>query len=555
MAGGKLSPRQKMINMMYLVLTALLAMNVSKEVLLAFRSIEVGIENSNEVVVDKLEFLNTTLGDVAAKDATAKGLLDLSAEVSNESQSLLAFISEVKTTLLSDDYAGEDGDNPGQVANLSDIDSPTRLLADKEKAGFVGLDLQNKINDTRANFLAILAKVDGITPEEIAVVEKSFTLNAEDFEKSADRTQTEWYSQFFQVPAPGAMTLLTKIENDALNTEAVIAEYLLNRVSATKFKFDELRATVQAEKAYLPGGSMYTSNIFLTASSSEIKDLTYIGKLDWDLFVNEDTSKTGLGKYVTENEDDNPFVGEFEEVVEGMYERMTSVGKSEYEGAIKIKSPTGNGYDWYPFKSSYEGAAPGGFSAALDKMNVLYIGVPNPMTITIGDAKPGSERVSMSGGGASVSGSGNSWVANVTTVTDQVTLSASGTTPDGTSTSSYNATFRVKRIPDPVPSLGGVLFGGSNVPGGTLRAQQGVVAKLDNFPYDARFDVISYDFILSTQGEILAARGNSGALISGQVSNLIQRAVPNDYVIFENIKVKGPDGQSRKIGSISLKVI
>ena len=162
MAGGVLTPRQKMINMMYLVLTALLAMNVSKEVLLAFRSIEVGIENSNSVVESKIDFLTENLISQASENAKAVPLLQYAEEISAESKSLIALINELKTTLLSDGFAGTDEEKPGEVKNLSDIDAGTRLLAEKESPVFRGQELQDKINNTNKKFLEIVGKIDKI---------------------------------------------------------------------------------------------------------------------------------------------------------------------------------------------------------------------------------------------------------------------------------------------------------------------------------------------------------------------------------------------------------
>lgn len=553
MAGGALSPRQKMINMMYLVLTALLAMNVSKEVLLAFRSIEVGIENSNQVVASKIDFLTENLNNQAAENQKAVPLLAYSKEVSAESKSLIALIDDIKATLLSDAYAGEDEEKPGEVKNLSDIDAGTRLLADNEKPSFRGKELQDKINNTKKKFLEIVGKVDKVKPSDISTLEQSFTLGADDFPKG-ERERTEWYSQFFQVPATGIMTMLTKMENDVLNTESIITEFLLNRVSATDFKFDKLRATVQAEKAYLPGGAQYESNIFLTASSSGIVAETYVGNLDWNLFK-KDTAGSGEA-YLPWNdveakmEGKSPFNGEPKVIKGGFYKSGTGVGQNSYQGAIKIANPVG-GFDWYPFKGSYEGAAAGGFSASPTKMNVLYIGLDNPISITIGDAKPGTVRASLAGG--SISKSGNEWIAKVTKQ-GETTLTASGTTPDGVPTKSFTAQFRVKRVPDPTPTLGGKLIGG-NIKRGTLAAQTGIIALLKDFMFDARFNVTSYDFKLVSNGEIFPVRGNAGPVLSPKIKGLLQKARAKNIAIFEKIKVKGPDGTTRTLPSLTFTII
>ncbi len=186
-------------------------------------------------------------------------------------------------------------------------------------------------------------------------------------------------------------------------------------------------------------------------------------------------------------------------------------------------------------------------------MNVLYIGVPNPLSITLGDAKPGTERVSISQG--SISGKGNSWTATVSSV-GEATITVGGTTPAGESAKAQSAVFRVKLIPDPIPTLGGdeVLTTNGKGQKGTIKAKGGIVPLLKDFDFEARFNVISYDFYLTSGGELLPARGNAGPMYSPAVTNLIDRAKPNDMMVFDNVKVRGPDGKTRKIPGMSFQI-
>jgi hypothetical protein len=186
-------------------------------------------------------------------------------------------------------------------------------------------------------------------------------------------------------------------------------------------------------------------------------------------------------------------------------------------------------------------------------MNVLYIGVDNPLSITLGDAKPGTERVSISQG--SISGSGNNWTAKVSSV-GEATITVGGTTPSGEPAKSQSANFRVKLIPDPIPTLGGDEILTTNGKGqkGTIKAKGGIVPLLKDFDFEARFNVISYDFYLTSGGELLPARGNSGPMFSGAVTNLNDRANPNDLMVFDNLKVQGPDGTTRKFPSMTFQI-
>ncbi|MCB9255986.1 MAG: gliding motility protein GldM [Chitinophagales bacterium] len=545
MAGGKLTPRQKMINMMYLVLTALLAMNVSAEVLEAFRLVETGIENSNDVLREKVTFVDAAFQGKMSDSPDGPMLYEQTKKVSAAAGDLNSFIDQLKEEL----YTLSGKTEEGHLEKMDDIDSPSRLLAMEDAVEFKGKQLQEKINNVKAEITEIINTTPGFLDSERLALVNSLTLTAEDDPNKKGIEGKWYYKNFFHVPSAGTMTILTKLQNDALSAEATVNEAILKTIGALDFKFDKLRATVQAEKAYLPGGSTYESNIFLTASSSGIVAETYVGSLDMSKF-----EKDSLGDYIPFNsETETPFNGEPKLVPNGKYSAGTSVGQNGYKGAIKIANPKG-GFDWYPFESTYEGAAPGGFSVSPTKMNVLYIGVPNPLSITLGDAKPGSEKVSISQG--SISKSGTGWVATVNSV-GEATISVGGTAPSGEAVKTQSANFRVKLIPDPIPTLGGdeVLTTNGKGQKGTLKAKGGIVPLLKDFDFEARFNVISYDFYLTSGGELLPARGNNGPLYSSGVSNLLDRAKPNDLVVFDNIKVQGPDGKTRKIPSMTFQII
>ncbi len=546
MAGGKLSPRQKMINMMYLVLTALLAMNVSAEVLEAFKLVETGIENSNTVLKDKVTFVDEAFKKTMNDSPNGPALYDLTQDVSKVTGELSTLIDEIKADL----YVLSGKNEDGGLEKMDDIDSPSRLLAMSDAAEFKGDLLQAKIKEAKEKLIAIIndTLIDGFRPEDRVALINSLTLIAED-DPNQQGIEGKWYyNNFFHVPSAGTMTILTKLQNDAFSAEANVNEAILKTIGALDFKFDKLIASVLAPKSYLPGGAQYEADIFLTASASgEMSGEVYVGRLDMEKFP---TDSTGILPFNSETE--TPFTNEPTLVENGQYSAGTSVGQNGTDGAIKIKNPKG-GYDWYPFEISYEGAAPGGFSVSPTKMNVLYIGVPNPLSITLGDAKPGTERVSISQG--SISGKGNSWTATVSSV-GEATITVGGTTPAGESAKAQSAVFRVKLIPDPIPTLGGdeVLTTNGKGQKGTIKAKGGIVPLLKDFDFEARFNVLSYDFYLTSGGELLPARGNPGPMYSTAVTNLIDRAKPNDMMVFDNVKVRGPDGKTRKIPGMSFQI-
>lgn len=556
MAGGKLSPRQKMINLMYLVLTALLALNVSKQVLEAFRVVNEGIITSTKAVQEKIDLIDETLNEqLSEKPEIVKPLLETSKKVSTETDDLVAYINDIKhqVIMMSGGYENdaETAEEAGgyYAKNISNYDGSSRLLADPNQ-DFIGDQLKEKINQARANLLE-LARSQNLDESELSI-----SLNAEDDEElAASNPSRNWeYRHFHKVPVAGTLTILDKIINDAKNAESSINSALLDRVGKVQVKIDKLAAQVLAGSSYLPAGGTYEAKILIAASSSNLNGKVFIGKLDRTKF--EEDENGDLQTLTVTGADNLPFQGSFDELEmdKGMAKyapTSTASGTYKYEGVIQMAKPGFEGqFDLYPFVQEYEIAPPAGFSVAATKMNVLYIGLDNPISITVGDARPGSVSASMTNGSLSAQGQGK-YVAKPTQPGKAV-ISARGTNASGASTGG-EMEFRVMRVPDPVPTLGGKLKGGT-IQKGTLRAQTGIVALLENFAFDARFTVVGYDFILSTN-EIFRVNGNNGPIIGDQVKNLINRAQPKDIAIFDNIRVKGPDGTTRKLPSLTFEII
>jgi gliding motility-associated protein GldM len=558
MAGGNLSPRQKMINLMYLVLTALLALNVSKQVLDAFKVVNDGIINSTRAVIEKVDLINESLVKEAESNPDIGGpLLAHSEEVNAIVKQLVDYLEDTKHFIVmkSGGYLNDatelgQGDYP---KNVSNYDGSSRYLGETVDPESRGTDLKRIINEAREALLAVVAEVD---PNQLDDFKSNLTLEAEDNENygPADPKRRWEYHTFYKVPVAGTITILDKYINDAYNAQASVNGFLLSRVGAVQVKIDKLAAQVMAASSYLPSGGKYESKIFLAASSSNLNGKVYLGRVDQSKF-DKDEAGNWL-PYVGSGENDLPISNPTELEMSGGMALYTpggsASGKYSYEGVIQIPKPGMAGkFDNYPFFSEYEIAAPSGFSVSAEKMNVLYIGLDNPIKIAIGDAKPGSISASMTNGSLTASGQGT-YIAKPT-APGEATITARGTNSAGGSVGG-EAKFRVMRVPDPVPTLGGTLKGGK-IQKGPIAAQSGLVALLENFAFDARFNVISYDFVLSTKGEILSVRDVKGPMLDSQVKNLLNRAQPKDYVLFDNIRVSGPDGTNRKLATLAFEII
>jgi gliding motility-associated protein GldM len=544
MAGGKLTPRQKMINMMYLVLTALLALNVSQEVLNAFHLVNEGLETSNGSLHAKNSDIYTAFdkqldqNKVKAqayydKAMTAKKL----ALVLNDT--LLSYKEQIIKLAGGIDTAGE-----GDIVQRDNIDVATRMFVEDGPGVKRGQALQKMIQDTRAKLLEL------IDPADKAGFKLSLDAPDPKKEKGADVAKWE-YKTFNHVPATAAVTILTKFQNDAVSSEGAVIEYLIKKIGATDFKFTDLAARIIAPTSYVLTGQQYKADIFLAAFNKGQNPEIFLGPLGgfkkntdgtYDAVLSDNPLPAGYS--ATALKADGGF-GKYETVGSG-------VGDKTYTGIIRVKDPATNKYKFYPFEGKYQ-TAPKAVVVSPTKMNVLYIGVDNPMEISVPGVGQGDVSAALSGAGTLKKDPSNpaQYIANVTGV-GKCNIGVTAKI-DGKMTPMGEKEFRIKRIPDPVPMTSGKLRGG-NVQPGTMKSQSGILALLENFDFDARFNVVSFEMVFSSKGEIFKAE-SPGPGFTPQMKAFIDRAKPKDIIFIDEIKVVGPDKQPRKLGQIAFTVI
>jgi gliding motility-associated protein GldM len=185
------------------------------------------------------------------------------------------------------------------------------------------------------------------------------------------------------------------------------------------------------------------------------------------------------------------------------------------------------------------------------KMNVLYIGVENPMKISVPGVGQNDVTAALEGAGTLTKAPDGTYIANVTGVGKcKINVSAK---VDGKVQAMGSEEFRIKRIPDPVPMTSGKLRGG-NVQAGTMKAQSGILALLENFDFDARFNVVSFQMVYSSKGEIFK-KESPGPGFTSDMKAFMDRAKPKDILFIDEIKVVGPDKQPRKLGQIAFTII
>ncbi len=531
MAGGKLSPRQKMINMMYLVLTALLAMNVSKEILNAFVTVNNSIEKSNTVISGKN---NVTYEAFAAaeKDPTtaakakdwkvrAEKIKAISAEVND-------FIEKQKTELKkASDLHMEDGK---EVFSVDNLDAATRIMIE-QKGGDV---IYEKMLKVREELLKVIDPKDfANNPTLQATIKKDM----EGFNKSlpidmtvpeskesghkAEQNGKGWSeSNFHMTPTIAGLTILSKLQSDVKSSESQLIDYCFSQIGQVKIVYDKFQAIASANTNYCMPGDDIEIVAGVGAFSEAAKPTITVG-------------------------------GSVVPIVDGqaIYKTQAS-GSGDRTVPVDISFVQPDGTVAKVHKDiKYTIGTPSGAAVMFDKMNVLYIGVPNPITISSGTGAEKTNASLSTGGSLSKGSAPGKYVANVTTPTNDAKIIV---TADGKST---QYPVRIKRIPDPVPTLGGKIKGGSKINKATLQAQGGLVALLENFDFDARFNIMSFTFMLAQKGGDVSPKNIDGPVLNDAVKSSISRAKPGDLVIFDNIKAKGPDGTVRNLGSMTLTII
>ncbi len=499
--------RQQMINLMYLVLTALLALNVSAEILNAFKTISNSLDASNKIIDENTNAVFGSFALKKAKEPQNQNLIKyeaLASQVITDSKTLLEAVANLKADIVKE--AGGPGTEGGIMEKPDDLDVSERFIIDEKR----GDKLKQQIDAYRQKML-------GIIPDE---ADKKLYGNK--IITTETKNSEGWVRENFgHMPAVASYTMLTKLESDIKNTEGQIVSYLYGKIGSIDIPreavvLDQFSAQVASPSAYILQGETFEANVFLAASSSEQSVSVSVNGSSLPV-------KDGVGTFKASG---------------------NGIGEHSLTGVVSVKNNrTGEVKQYKTPEFKYTVAAPFA-TVSPTKMNVFYIGVDNPVQVSADGTAASKLNVSMDGG--SISGSGGNYTVRVTTQgMANVNVVANG--------KNYGKfPFRVKMIPNPIAKIGGQA--GGRMPAAVFKAQTGLAAVLENFDFDAKFDVLSYQMFYAPKLKEPQLLQNSGAYFGGALKPIIMSAKPGDIFYFEEIKVKGPDGTTRKIQGITFKI-
>jgi gliding motility-associated protein GldM len=521
MANTVLTPRQRMINMMYIVLTAMLALNVSSEILKAFHLVEVGlgrsaesIENRNVAVVSAIdkyckEFEN---------DVNAKAIRDRAHKVRTIAGGTVQYLETIKQQVVNgadgrkEDSNGDGKTDDEEVVQADNIEHHANLFLNEKK----GEEVRKKIEETREGLLSVL-DTNGQKRVATDLYTHDFTINGE--------TQPWETVMFEQSPAAAVVTMLTEIQNDVRNTEAQVLDILKEGIAGTDFIVDQLEPKVIANSNYVTLGSEYSAEIFVAASSS---------KQDASITVNGNTIPVdkGIGKYKI-----NP----------------NKEGEYEYSGTITTRKPNGETVT-YPFKQKYMAVRPMAVISATE-LNVVYVGLDNPISVSVPGYAASEIKVSSSAGKLEKGATAGQYLVKVDpSAGREITITASVRDERGGTKEMGKQTYRVRNVPKPLPSLGAIDASGS-VSAGQLGATQYVLTPLKDFIYqNIKYTPTEYTIIyLPKNGPGRPYKGY-GTAITPEIRNAFRAARSGDRVILAQVRADGPSGNVTLPTSLTLEV-
>ena len=569
MAGYKETPRQKMIGMMYLVYTALLAMNVSKDILDAFDTVNTGVQTTNITLSQQIGQKYAAFEEQYGLDEEKVGpYWEQAQALRTEADELINYVEALKWDLVkkvecekaktpaeaasmaltsgllrSADTVGMNGRkiyniNTSKVQSRDNYNKPTEYMMGNPEGTGVAFELSQKIKKFRAEVVKAMgpehAHEIGLITDSI-YGPKKFVMEQTGLAESAlkklpvegdyyaakmnydptasDAISQGWeYHNFHHTVLVADVTLLNKIISEAQTAELDAVTELMSDIHATDFTFDEIGAKVFAESGYLLSGQTYKAQAMVTAwKNSQLKARV---KLDG-----------GAEKeYISNAQGVIPL------------EWNCGVGSHSYTGIIDMLDPSTNQMAEYPFQGSFV-VAPPAVSVSATKMNVVYRGIDNP--IAVGGGVGGEISASASSG--TLTRTGNGTYNLRPGEANEVTISV---TSAGSSLGSMK--FRVKDLPKPTALIRNVVNG--QVSKSALQAAGRVEAEMKDFDFDGvHYDVVGYTFRYKTKsGTTKEAKANAGGF-TDEIRTAISQSNVGDMFVFTAIQVRGNDGKTKTL--------
>lgn len=563
MSGAKETPRQKMIGMMYLVYTALLAMNVSADILDAFAIVNDGQEKTNASIEIKINDQYSTFQDQYNKEQAKIQLYwDKALAIREKTDEIVNYIEkdlmvpmllqtegikldelmnpkDPKKAILKNRDNISQNDNRtiyefelSNVSSKDNYDTPMTFMVTQGNASV----LKQKIEDYRAFIVSTMEDVGIKNYSQHIGLYTDTDKNGEKMEyKDKDGKPTDWeHKHFSHIVFVAQMAILNKYVGEIQTTEYDAVGTLMNKIGASDYKFNKLQARVIAKSDYITQGQDYEAEVFLVAS---------------DTMRNFD-AKYAMGVDNFSKFSGTPTVVKSEGGIVKLKIPAKNIGQQKYAGVIEMISPETGETEYHPFEASYIVSAPTA-TVAPTKMMIMYKELKNPISVSAPGVASEDLIVTVEGGKLSNDKGAGNYFVEVNDNASIVKVKVS-TKEDNKVVSLRTEEFRVKPVPNPEVKIGGYIIGG-RIDKEELVSTGRIAAAMRDFDFEGyNYTVDSYT--VSTYRGNPIEKKNNGARFTSEVMELITSARSGQRITFQDIMVKSPKGELRNMGSISVSI-
>ncbi|KAB2813678.1 type IX secretion system motor protein PorM/GldM [Phaeocystidibacter luteus] len=510
MAGGKLTPRQKMINMMYLVLTAMLALNVSQEILRALTEINDSMEATVSTVDRGNEVLYTSLANEAKENKRAEEWNERAQQLKPIAQSTWQLIEDVKREMI-EKTGGRAED--GMFKGSDDRDTPTNVMLNSKDIG--GGGKAKEIREALERYKAFLLENAGNDAAMIASIEQKF--NFDPVKVEGEDTPKQWEERkFAELPLAGVITNLTEIQSNVRRAESDMLEEFMQGIDMGTVKFTTVRPFIDAKSNYITQGDQFEAEIFLAAyDDSQNPTFTLNGQE-----IAAEDIEAGRARVVLPG---------------------TGVGEKTFSGSILLPGADSA----ITFEGSYIVAPPTAVISPT-KMNVLYRQVKNPLEISVPGVQP--ENLVVNGPGVRQKSPGV-YEADVTTLNQrEITISVGVREDDGTVRSVGSRPFRIKGLPKAEARIYR-----RSTPGpysASAIASAPIEAAYPDFAFDLELEVTKFEVIVPGSAPFRI----NGNRMTSNARAAIEAARTGSTIIIRNVEavIKGTNNKVTNVASLPL---
>ena len=511
------SPRQKMINLMYVVLMAMLALNVSNEVLNGFSIVEESLKRTTENAMKENKTIYDDFEEQMKKNPQkVKQWFDKSQKVKQMSDALYNLAAELKLA-IAQEADGSDGD-PQNLRNKEDLEAANQVMLAPGRGR--GQELYDAINKYREEMLKMATD-----EHQKKALASNLTTTVPKGEQTLGKNWQEYL--FESMPAAAAVTLLSKLQSDVRDAAGEVLHTLVSNIDVKDIRVNSLNAFVIPNSQTIVRGDKFSAHIVMAAIDTTMAPQIFIGGKEMNL-------------------------------PNGLYETITGrTGDFTLSGYIQMQNGNGELIK-RDFEQKYTVVDPSATVSA-DLMNVLYAGYSNPLSVSVPGVPVNKVQATMTGGTLQPVGPGR-YIARPTAVGQNVTITVMSTNT-GRAQQMGQFTFRVRRLPDPTPYIAmkdesgsPIRYKGGGLSKAQLMAVDGIGAAIDDGILDIAFKVQSFETVFFDNMGNAVPMVSDGANFSARQKDTFRKLQRNKRFYISRVNAIGPDGISRKLNA-SMEVI